>query len=552
MLLFLAVRPRDGTLYTVGLSRGKWPVLPDLATGTSVATNAGERVAVDAALRSAIRDSAAHADAVTTVPRELEWVTPSFTFIPSAEGGPARWHEADDGARISVDYQDVSDVSRLNAAISAWNGAGTRLQLQAGFSASAPTTNCQGFLTDGRIRLYWNDPCGEINDSDPATFGVGGGFFTPGFQKTINGVTFNKFLQGLAILNNTGPHLSSSACLQDAVTHVLGHAVGFGHSSSSSAVMYPTLRPDCTSGSSGLGSDDIEGLRFIYPAIASGGSPPQTPTNLTSSVVLDTVTLSWTPATSGGPAQSFLIEASYGPGQPVIASLRTSDATPQLVVPGVQAGSYFVRVQARNALGTSSFSTGTTVTVGPCTAPGAPTGVAYSTADNLVTLTWTPPASGVTQGYFLYAGTAPGLSNALATTLGPAAGLTAPAVFGTYYVRLAARNSCAVGPVSAPDLQVVVAPCTALPNAPTGLAYTRSGNTVTLTWNAPASGNLPSRYVILAGSAAGASDLLALATTSNATSFQAFAPAGRYFVRVLGRNNCGDSFASNEIEVIVP
>jgi hypothetical protein len=32
----------------------------------------------------------------------------------------------------------------------------------------------------------------------------------------------------------------------------------------------------------------------------------------------------------------------------------------------------------------------------------------------------------------------------------------------------------------------------------------------------------------------------------------ASAQPGRYFVRVLGRNNCGDSSASNEIQVVVP
>lgn len=550
VLLFLAVRPRDGTLYTVGLSRGKWPVTPDLASGRSTAAQAGDRVALDTGFRAAVGDSAAQATPFVAVPQELDVATPSFTYV---EGGPARWHEADDSRRISVDYQDVTDTAALNAAIGAWNGVGTRLQLQTGLSAAAPPTGCQNFLTDGRIRLYWNDPCGEISDSDSTTFGVGGGFFTPGFKKTINGVTFDAFVQGLAILNNVGPHVNTTAaCLRDAVTHVLGHAIGFGHSSSASAVMYPTLRPGCSSGSSGLGGDDIDGLRFIYPATASGGSPPQTPTGLTSSVVLDTVTLSWTPATSGGAAQSYLIEASYVAGPPVIASLATPNATPQLVVGAVPPGAYFVRVQARNALGSSSFSAWAPLTVGPCTAPGAPTNVSYTTADNLVSLTWTAPASGVTQGYNLYAGSAPGLTNVLATALGPAPGFSAPAVYGTYFVRLAARNSCAIGPFSAPDLQVVIAPCTTRPNAPTGLAFTRTGNTVTLNWTAPATGNLPSRYVVLAGSAPGASNLAGVATSNNATTFQAFAPAGRYYVRVLGRNNCGDSVASNEVVIDVP
>lgn len=551
VLLFLAARPRDGTLYTVGLSRGKLPMQPDLASGVSAVTRSGDRVAVDSALRSAVRDSAAHTASIVAVPPELSLDTPSYTFIPGGEGGPARWHEADESRRIPVDYQDAANVGTLNAAISSWNGVGTRLQLER--AATGPAVcPARNFTGNGRIALYWNDPCGEVSDSDSATFGVGGGFFTPGFQKTINGVTFNAFVQGLAILNNAGPHLATGACLQDAVTHVLGHAIGFGHSSSSSAVMYPTLRPGCSSGSSGLGNDDIDGLRFIYPATASGGTPPQTPTSLAAAVALDTVTLSWTPATSGGAAQSYRIEAAYAPGGAAIATLDTPNATPQLVVGGVAPGAYAVRIQARNVLGSSAFSGWVPVTVGPCTAPTAPTNFRYTTADNLVSLTWTPPATGVTQGYILYAGTAPGVTDVLATALGPAPGFSAPAVFGTYFVRLAARNSCAVGPVTTPDLQVVIAPCTTAPVAPTGLTFTRSGNIVTLNWTAPTTGNLPSRYVILAGSAPGVTDLAALATTNNLTSFQTSAPRGRYYVRVLSRNNCGDSVASNEVIIDVP
>jgi hypothetical protein len=556
VLLFLAVRPRDGSLYTVGLSEGKWQVLPDLQTGAAVAVNADRRVVLDAAVRADVASSERHETAFEAVP--LEWSRAAdFTFIPPEEGGPARWHEADDNGRIPVDYQTIpgglpgGGSNQLDAALGAWNGVGTRLQLDRAASGSAVCPSSR-FTGNGRIALYWDDPCGEVSDSDATTFGVGGGFFTPGFQKTINGVVFNKFLQGLAILNNVGPHRTTAACLQDAVTHVLGHALGLGHSSSSTAVMFATLRSSCSGGSTGLGGDDIDGLRFIYPPVASGGTAPHAPTAITNSVVLDTVTLSWTPAATGGPATSYILEAGTAPGLANITTITLNSSHTSTVVGAVPAGLYYVRVRARNALGTSLPSPDTAVTVGACSAPGVPTNFTYTTADNLVTLTWAPPATGVTQGYWLYAGLAPGRSDALVTALGPEPSFSGPANFGTYFVRIAARNTCAVGPVTTPDLQVVVQPCTTAPNPATGLAFSRNGNLVTLTWNRPASGNLPSRYVIHAGSAPGASDLLVFPTGSPATTFTASAGPGTYYVRVVGQNNCGLSGASNEIAVVVP
>lgn len=562
VLVFLAVRPRDGTLYTAGLSRGKWQVLPDLKTGGRSAVNGDLRVEIDDSLRVSVAASHASTDAFVSAPPELESLSaPSFAYIPPGEGGPARWHEADDGFHIPVDYQSIpgglpgGGSNQLDAALGAWNGVGTRLQLDRAQTGPA-TCPAQTFTGNGRIALYWNDPCGEISDSDTTVFGVGGGFFTPGLQKTINGVTFNAFIQGIAILNNPingapsgGPHLASAACLQDALTHVLGHAVGLGHSQDGGALMRQTLRSGCT----GLASDDVDGLRSIYPAVASGGNPPNAPTALTHSVALDTVSLSWTPATTGGPADSYILEAGSGPGLANIATFVLNSPNTSTVVNAVPSGVYYVRVRARNVLGFSGPSPDTVVTVGPCEAPGAPTNMAYSTADNLVTITWSAPATGVTQGYWFYAGYAEGDSSALVMPLGPTPAFQAEAPFGTYNVRVAARNSCAVGPNSSPDLQVTVAPCTGVPAAPTGLTHTRAGNIVTLTWNAPPAPNLPSRYVIVVGSGPGLGNLLAVRTTSNATSFQATAPPGTYYVRVVSENNCGQSAtASNEIQVIVP
>ena len=551
VLLFLNVRPRDGTLYTVGLSRGKWRLLPDLATGGVSAVQGSARVPLDQAARRAVGASRAQSDAFVATPPEFDLARPNFTFIPGSEGGPARWHEADDGARIAIDFQDGTDLARFDTGFGRWNAVGTRLQLQRGQSGPAPTTGCFDFADSHTVRFYWNDPCGDIPDGDLQTFGIGGGYFTPGFQKTINGVVFNQFLQGLAVLNQNFTNRSINACLEDAVTHVLGHAIGLGHSGDSGALMYATLRSGCASGSSGLASDDIDGVRAIYPPVASGGSPPNAPTAITNSVTLDTVTLSWTPASTGGPAQSYILDAGTAPGVTNITSIVLNSPNTSTVVGAVPPGLYYVRVRARNALGTSGPSPDTAVTVGPCDAPGQPANVLYSTADDLVTISWTPPASGVTQGYWLYAGYAPGQSNALVTQLGPTPIFAGSAPFGTYYVRLAAWNSCAVGPTS-PDLQVNVLPCTAAPLPPTGLSYTRTGNIVTLTWNNPASGSLPSRFEIHAGSAPGASNLIVFSTTNNATSIQTLAPPGTYYVRVKGVNNCGPSVDSNEIAVVVP
>ena len=136
--------------------------------------------------------------------------------------------------------------------------------------------------------------------------------------------------------------------------------------------------------------------------------------------------------------------------------------------------------------------------------------------------------------------------------LGPTTTFSAVAPFGSYYVRVAARNSCAVGPPTA-DVLVTVAPCTAPPAAPTDLEFTRSGNIVTISWSAPAGGNQPSSYDIIVGSASGGADILQINTGGMATTFSAFAPPGTYFVRVDSRNNCTTVPAtSNEVQIDVP
>lgn len=92
------------------------------------------------------------------------------------------------------------------------------------------------------------------------------------------------------------------------------------------------------------------------------------------------------------------------------------------------------------------------------------------------------------------------------------------------------------------------------PNAPSNLAASVRGSTVTLTWTAPQSGDRATSYVVEAGSTSGSSNLanmnfdgveqlLSLVVTN--------VPVGTYYVRVRAQNSAGLSAASNEIVVTV-
>ncbi len=87
------------------------------------------------------------------------------------------------------------------------------------------------------------------------------------------------------------------------------------------------------------------------------------------------------------------------------------------------------------------------------------------------------------------------------------------------------------------------------PTAPSSLAASVFGNTVTLTWNAPGDGSASS-YAVEAGSASGAANLGTLTATGTTLNVPSV-PNGQYFVRVRSRNAAGTSAASNEVTVRV-
>ena len=83
------------------------------------------------------------------------------------------------------------------------------------------------------------------------------------------------------------------------------------------------------------------------------------------------------------------------------------------------------------------------------------------------------------------------------------------------------------------------------PGAPSNLAGTVQGNTVSLTWDAPSTGGAAASYIVEAGSSQGSANLGTATTT--ATTLAGAVPTGQYFVRVRAANTVGTSAPSSDV-----
>lgn len=189
--------------------------------------------------------------------------------------------------------------------------------------------------------------------------------------------------------------------------------------------------------------------------------PPGAPTNLVASAFGDTATFTWNPPSSGGAAANYVLFAGLTPGFALpIASLPLPASQAGVVVPGVPPGTYYVRVVAQNAGGTSAPTNEATLTVSGPQAPGAPTLSQPTGAGNTLNLAWTPGGGGLPTSYLLTALTTGGAVLATVPLSGTAVSF-ANVPNGTYVLRLVAVN--AVGASAASNEVTVTLPITGPP-----------------------------------------------------------------------------------------
>ena len=118
-----------------------------------------------------------------------------------------------------------------------------------------------------------------------------------------------------------------------------------------------------------------------------------------------------------------------------------------LSVPGVPIGTFYVRLVAQNAGGTSAPSNEVSLTVAGASAPGAPS-LSASAAGNTVNVSWSPGSGGAPASYTLSASVTPGGAPIVSMPLGGTSASFPGVPSGTYYLRLTATNAGGTSPAS--------------------------------------------------------------------------------------------------------
>ena len=135
-------------------------------------------------------------------------------------------------------------------------------------------------------------------------------------------------------------------------------------------------------------------------------APPTAPSNLVANVSGLNVSLSW--AASGNAPTQYILQAGFVPGQTAITVPLPGSQT--FFNASAGAGTYYVRVVAMNADGTSAPSNEVTVVLtSGCAPPSAPLNLRAMIRGGELFLFWRRPQAGAVSGYSVQVGNSSGL-----------------------------------------------------------------------------------------------------------------------------------------------
>jgi hypothetical protein len=265
------------------------------------------------------------------------------------------------------------------------------------------------------------------------------------------------------------------------------------------------------------------------------------PTNLSATVSGNTVTAFWTMPPSGIPATGFLLEGGVSPGG-VLASMPTGSTATTFTVTAPN-GVFFIRMHAVAGNLRSSASNEIRIAVNVPLPPAAPINLVGEAFGSHLRLSWRN---------LLNEGTPTGI--VLEVSGAVSAALTLPVVesftfsgvpAGAYTFSVRAVNASGSSDRSNAVPLTFPTACVAA-GAPANFVATRSGNVVSVSWTAAASGPTPTGYLLtVTGS-------ISTTIPLTQTSISGAVGAGSYTISVTAMHPCGGSQPTVAQTVVVP
>ena len=448
VLLYLALRPRDRSLYTTALWQGKWSVEPDAITGERMAVRRdSEGSTIDARSLSALRTELGGRPTPASIAGSLD-VTPIETprdTLPFVLNDPLiRWMTPVVAVRTSAGGQpglNGGGAAEIAAALAQWNAAGSGLTLAAG----GPTQAAPCIAEPNVIRIKFNDPCGEIGDPATLAYSTYRYNFSP--AQNVGGRVYLPITRA-EVVTSANPDwrwaLILPACFQSTIAHELGHALGFQHSADPSALMYRDRI--CNQDVRPLAPDDVAAMLAVYPRAADGAGAPGSATVMSATATAGLLNISWTLG-AGVPPTANRLEF-FSAGVPVASVTTGRSTTAAIPIPPGTTGSFAVRVTALNGSTAGGSSPLFPFTIGgagggACTSPPVSPAVMGNLARGTASVNWSA-VPGATS-YIISAGTTQGSTNLLPpTNLGMqmATGATGLPNGFAAWVRVIAVNAC--------------------------------------------------------------------------------------------------------------
>jgi hypothetical protein len=205
---------------------------------------------------------------------------------------PARWFEPDSNQPV-VFYVNPTGApsfaqfpADIQAAMDAWSASGSSIRVTYG----GTTTGCGVQLADGVNTISFNncDSYFAASQGCSGLLAVSGIIrYLPSTTKKIGATTYGKAVEANMSFNPYALCNFTNRCqLQEVATHEMGHALGLGHSTDTTATMlaYAHFDNRCSS----VMADDVQGITGIYPGKSgSGGLSVMTSDLPTASMGLD-------------------------------------------------------------------------------------------------------------------------------------------------------------------------------------------------------------------------------------------------------------------------